>query len=546
MWSAVELQTAPTGKLVEAAIAVLAEVAGRPVPESPLVCLEQAERLGQGLDLGEAALATRVAAVDRAGQASAARYPGTKGWLRTALGMRTGRAGERLTVSRQLERLPKTAELLRTGQLPYGYAATIAEAVARLTDDDCAKAEEILLELAGKGVSATKVAKVGARITEVIAERDGTDQPPEDARRGDRSWWKLSKSLNGTSYVKGRFGPELTALVLDILGPLTKPAGPEDDRDPAERLADALAMHLSGGSTRWNATMVITLDDQTTDGDAPEGDGDPSQGDGDPSEWEPEGCFPADGQPQHATRHGEAGTTDDGAHERAQTSRKKQAAYPETDHDPAARPDGTAHRAAEVQDPQHQPTHKQHSQDQNTQDQTAQGRAAEDPSTQDQSTQQGGRSIRRPVWPLEHAKLSARLADGTPISPERARVIALNAGVSALILGRDGIPLYLGNRARFVSPGQRRVLEAIYETCAFAECDIPARFCEADHTLGWTEHKVTDIHLLAPCCSWHNRAKHRYADQISMTRDSRGRWIYTFNRTRKSRNSRTGRQPRGP
>jgi hypothetical protein len=513
MWSAVELQTAPTGELVEAAVAVLAEVAERLAPESPVVCLEQAERLGLGLDLGEAALAARVAVVDRAGQASAHRYPGTKGWLRIALGMRTGRAGERLTVSRQLERLPKTAELLRTRRLSYGYAATIAEAVARLNDDDCVKAEEILLELAGKGVSATKVAKVGARITDVIAERDGTERPPEDARRGDRSWWKLSKSLNGTSYVKGRFGPELTALVLDILGPLTKPAGPEDDRDPAERLADALAMHLSGGSTRWNATMVITLDDQADDGD--------------PSDGRQEGRFQADVQPQHANRYGKASTTDDGAHDRAQTSRKQQAAYPETDHDPTARPDGATHReAAEVQGHQDQ--------------------AAEDPSAQGQSTQQDGPIVRRPVWPLEHAKVSARLADGTPLSPERARVIALNAGVSALILGTDGIPLYLGNKARFVSAGQRRVLEALYETCAFAECDIPARFCEADHTLGWTNHQATDINLLAPCCSWHNRAKHRYANKITMTRDSRGRWIYTFNRARKSRHSRTGRQPRGP
>jgi transglutaminase/protease-like cytokinesis protein 3 len=329
--------------------------------------------------------------------------------------------------------------------------------------------------------------------------------------------------------------------------------------------------------------MVITLDDQADEGD--------------PSDGRQESRFQADGQPQHANRHGEASTIDDGAHECAQTGRKQQGACPDTDHDPTARPDGAAHReAAEVQGPQDQPTQKQHSQNrrsqnqstqdqtaqdqtaqdqtaqdqtaqdqtaqdqstqgqstqgQSTQNQTAQGKrtedqAAETPSTQAQSTQQSGPIVRRPVWPLEHAKVSARLADGTPISPERARVIAFNAGVSALILGTEGIPLYLGNKARFVSAGQRRVLEALYDTCAFAECDIPARFCEADHTLGWTNHQATDINLLAPCCSWHNRAKHRYADKITMTRDSRGRWIYTFNRTRKSRHSGTDRQPRGP
>jgi hypothetical protein len=86
-----------------------------------------------------------------------------------------------------------------------------------------------------------------------------------------------------------------------------------------------------------------------------------------------------------------------------------------------------------------------------------------------------------PRWPLEDARVSARLADGTPIRPEQARIIALNAGVSALVLGPDGIPLYLGRRARLVTSGQRVVLEALYQTCACDECDIPVRFCQLDH-----------------------------------------------------------------
>ncbi|MDX6432508.1 MAG: hypothetical protein QOE54_4874, partial [Streptosporangiaceae bacterium] len=192
MWSAEDTQTAPTGQLVEAAVSVLAELAGRSPDESPAVCLEWAERLGLGIDRGEAALAAFVAAADRAGEAKAQRFPGTQAWMRTALGMRTGRAGQRLTVARQLDRLPKVAALLRSGGLSYGYASTIAEAVVRLNDEDCAKAEEILLELASKGVTATRVAKAGERIRELIAERDGTEKPPEHARRAERSWWRLS------------------------------------------------------------------------------------------------------------------------------------------------------------------------------------------------------------------------------------------------------------------------------------------------------------------------------------------------------------------
>jgi hypothetical protein len=141
--------------------------------------------------------------------------------------------------------------------------------------------------------------------------------------------------------------------------------------------------------------------------------------------------------------------------------------------------------------------------------------------------------------------VSARLPDGTPIPPELARTIALNAGVSALILGPDGIPLYLGNTVRFVTPGQRRALEALYHTCAFRECAIPARFCEVDHVLNWSDVHTTDIDLLAPCCSWHNRAKYRLADQITMARDAQGRWVYTIDRTRRRRTGATT-TARGP
>ncbi|MCW2914597.1 MAG: hypothetical protein JWN52_2665, partial [Actinomycetia bacterium] len=265
MWSAGGLCAASTGELVEGVCAALGELAVRQAPGSAAGCLELAGRLGRGLDLGEAALAVLLGVADRAGQASAEQYAGTKGWLRVVVGMRGGRAEERLTVTRQLGRLPTTARLLREQKLSFGYASTIAEAVVRLDDEDCAKAEEILLALAEQGVPATVVARHGLRIRELIAERDGTERPPEDVRRGDRSWLTLAKSLNGSSLVKGVFDPTLTALLRDRLGPLSKPAGPEDTRDHGQRMADALEMVLSGGKSRWNATLVIKLTHHTTD-----------------------------------------------------------------------------------------------------------------------------------------------------------------------------------------------------------------------------------------------------------------------------------------
>jgi hypothetical protein len=221
-----ELEVASTGELVEVVHAALGLLARRPAPDCPVTAMELAERLGVGWIVGEAALAGMVVVADAAGEPVARRYAGSRGWLKVAFGMRTGRADERLTLARQLERLPRVAGMFRSEELSFGYAATIAEAVAPLSDSDCAKAEEFLLCLVAEGLSATKVAWFGARIKDVIAERDGEDGPGEDGVRGDRSWWRLSKSLGGAGAVKGWFDPELLALVNERLGPLAKPGGP--------------------------------------------------------------------------------------------------------------------------------------------------------------------------------------------------------------------------------------------------------------------------------------------------------------------------------
>ncbi|QXJ25104.1 DUF222 domain-containing protein [Actinomadura graeca] len=121
----------------------------------------------------------------------------------------------------------------------------------------------------------------------------------------------------------------------------------------------------------------------------------------------------------------------------------------------------------------------------------------------------------------------ARLTDGTPIPAEHARRIALSAGVSPLILGRGHVPLYLGHRHRFASPGQRRVLETLYSTCAVHDCEIPGTLCEIDHVDGWAlGNSPTDIDKLALCCGWHNRFKHTNAEQIRISRGADGRYIY--------------------
>ncbi|MFE9105682.1 HNH endonuclease signature motif containing protein [Actinomadura geliboluensis] len=261
---AVDLDAASTMELVHAASAIAAELASRAAPESAAACMELTETLATATDLNEAALAGFIGVVDGAREVQRWGFPSTRSWLRSRLGMRESRAKERLTLARQRHRLPEMTERWTTGDLSAGYAATIADAVTRLDDDDCPAAESILLGMVDQGFSAGKVASFGKRIREVIAERDGTEQAPEDAQRGyERSWVDSTRSLDGGRYIKGWLNAEDAAIWDGTLGPLAKPAGTDDQRDLSERTAAALTTVLSGGHKATKVTVICDLDTLT-------------------------------------------------------------------------------------------------------------------------------------------------------------------------------------------------------------------------------------------------------------------------------------------
>ncbi|MEU9842516.1 DUF222 domain-containing protein [Actinomadura sp. NPDC048032] len=264
-----DLGVASTQELVDAAVAIAAELASRPAPESAAACMRLAETLAAASDAHEAALAGFVAQVDATGETHRWGFPSTQTWLRSRLGMRDARAKERVNLARQLHRLPTVSALLSSGELSYGYASTVADAVARLDDDDCARAETLLLEKVGQGFSAGKVAVLGRRIREVIAERDGQETAPDDVQRGyERSWITGTRSLDGGRYINGWLNAEDAAVWDGTLGPLTKPAGPDDHRDSAERTAAALSSVLAGGHKATKVTLICDLD-TLTGGQAP-------------------------------------------------------------------------------------------------------------------------------------------------------------------------------------------------------------------------------------------------------------------------------------
>jgi hypothetical protein len=466
---------------------VTAVVASR-VPESAAVCMAEVENLGRLLDQLETAISFRVARVDASGEARGWGYPSTTAWLRHRLGTRHSRAVERVVLARQLPRLTQVAKRLATRQLSHGYATAIACGVKYLDDHDTAAAESILLDLIDEGASVADVNKTCTRINDIIAERDNRDTRSRAQRRGyRRSWLSVTTDLDGRgAHVTGWLTATHASMLRQACAPLAVPAGAHDDRDHPQRFADALYARLSKGGRAWNATIVIDAGALTNNRDgsanqATEPDDDTQRTQPPQPGWPPAPARPAESAAP-AEPEGHAGPAEPGGH-----------AGP-------AEPGGHAGPA----DPG--------------------GHAG--PAEAAGAATTAARSIR--AAELNRAvHRSARTLDGLLVSAEQARQIALNAGISPLIVGPGGLPLYLGRKTRLVTPAQHKTLMALYDTCVADGCIIPAYLCQIDHVKPWIPEGLTNIDNLAPECAFHNRFKSDHPDRVHLERRN-GRWRYRF------------------
>ncbi|CNE99153.1 Uncharacterised protein [Mycobacterium tuberculosis] len=107
---AVDLDSASTVELVDAASAIAAELASRAAPESAAACMELTETLATATGLHEAALSGFIGVVDGAREVQRWGYPSTRSWLRSRLGMREARAKERLALAHQRHRLARVSQ----------------------------------------------------------------------------------------------------------------------------------------------------------------------------------------------------------------------------------------------------------------------------------------------------------------------------------------------------------------------------------------------------------------------------------------------------
>ena len=134
--------------------------------------------------------------------------------------------------------------------------------------------------------------------------------------------------------------------------------------------------------------------------------------------------------------------------------------------------------------------------------------------------------------------------DGVPLADGTTRVLGCDAELHALIVDSLGVPLDLGDGARFASDGQRRAVRNRDGGCAFTGCNAKVMWCDVHHCIHWKNNGVTDLCNLICLCRRHHGVIHRNGWDVRL--DTDGWPIFKTPTGRLFWGQRHGRQREGP
>ena len=191
-------------------------------------------------------------------------------WLKSNGKLSGGAALERVSMARQLAKLPETAQAFQRGALGYQHVAILSRTAERVGTDSFKKEEASLLQVAqtmDPGRFAVEAKKFEIRVDEAAALADSN-------RAYSRRYLHLSEPKDGLVQLEGRLDAEGGAVVKTALDALMPPPKQGDDRTAGQRRADALVdlarQPMSGsklGSTGgMRPHLVITASVETLTG----------------------------------------------------------------------------------------------------------------------------------------------------------------------------------------------------------------------------------------------------------------------------------------
>ncbi len=105
------------------------------------------------------------------------------------------------------------------------------------------------------------------------------------------------------------------------------------------------------------------------------------------------------------------------------------------------------------------------------------------------------------------------------MTAREARMAACDCLMLPIVMSAAGEPLDVGRIKRFVTPGQRRALNARDRGCSFPGCQRRPKRCHAHHVHHWADGGHTDLRNMCLLCSFHHRLIHHGDWEVRMAAD---------------------------
>ena len=116
---------------------------------------------------------------------------------------------------------------------------------------------------------------------------------------------------------------------------------------------------------------------------------------------------------------------------------------------------------------------------------------------------------------------TARTSLGSDVPVETIRRLACEAEIIPVVLDGRSVPIDVGRSKRLATAHQRRALEAVHETCAIPDCEVPFHRCQIHHIDYWENGGRTDMDNQVPLCTQHHHAAHEGGWTLRLARSTR-------------------------
>ncbi len=124
-----------------------------------------------------------------------------------------------------------------------------------------------------------------------------------------------------------------------------------------------------------------------------------------------------------------------------------------------------------------------------------------------------------PFDPRNYRNIRCETFGGTQLDPADAVAAAIKGHMRRVVYTTPEASV--SQKGRFFTGALRQLLNVIDPSCAWTGCNVPAHYCQGDHTVPWRHGGPTRVSNGKPLCQKHNRLKeHGY----QTWRDPNGHW----------------------